>query len=154
MAGVGYLVAALWLFPSPLLPSEREVPRVLGLGEDEAMRELRRAGFTALAATREPHATASAGTVIWQDPPPGVATPRGSTVELTVSAGLLRVAVPDVRFLDYALAVRMILSAGLRVDGVDSITVKELPPGMALGTVPAMGDSVPLGRGVTLQLAR
>jgi len=154
MAGAGYLVAALWLFPAPLLPSERQVARVLGLEEAEAMRELQRTGLTAMVASREPHTAANPGSVIWQDPPPGVATPRGSTVELTVSTGARRVAVPDVQGLDQELATRLILAAGLRVDGIDSVTVQELVPGVALGTLPAAGDSLPLGRGVTLRLAR
>lgn len=153
-AGAGYLVAALVFFPSPLLPNERQVPRLIGLSEAQARRELEGAGLVAEPASREPHPLASAGTVTWQDPPPGVAAPRGSQVALTVSTGTPRVSMPDVFGLDAELAQRLVLAAGLRVDAVDSLDDKRFPRGVALGSEPAAGDSLPLGRGVILHLAR
>jgi serine/threonine-protein kinase len=153
-AGAGYLVAALVFFPAPLLPSERQVPRVMGLSETQARRELEGAGLVAEPASREPHPRVSAGIVTWQDPPPGVAAPRGSQVVLTVSTGTPRVLVPDVFGLDAELAQRLVLAAGLRVDAVDSLDDKRVPRGIAVRSEPAAGDSLHLGRGVILHLAR
>lgn len=152
-AAGGYLVAALVLFPAPLLPNERGVPRVLGMSEREAARALAGAGLT-LESGREPHPDAREGVVVWQDPPPGVVVPRGRLVTLTISAGVPRVAVPDVRGFDVELAQRLLAAAGLRLESVDSVDAKSLIAGVALGTTPAAGDSLPLGRGVIVHLSK
>ena len=152
-AGAGYLVAALWLFPAPLLPNERQVARVSGMMADDARRELERQGLVFEVTGREPSPGIGEGAVVWQDPPPGVAVPRGSTVKVILSAGLPVVAVPDVRGFEPLFAQRLIAAAGLRVEGIDTLDVKGVPPGAAGATTPAAGDSVLLGRGIILHLA-
>ncbi|OGU03759.1 MAG: hypothetical protein A2085_00565 [Gemmatimonadetes bacterium GWC2_71_10] len=153
MAGAGYLVVAVWLFPAPLLPSERVVPRVIGLGEREARRQIERLGLVATAVS-EPHPTAAAGLVTWQDPPPGVAAPRDTRVRVTVSSGLPRARVPEVRGMDLAMVERMLAAVGLRIETIDTVAVKGRTPGSATGTTPAAGDSLQIGRGVIVHLAR
>jgi len=153
MAGAGYLVAALLIFPAPLLPNERAVPRLLGQPLAAAQAALVRSGFAALVADRERHPTAPPGTVIWQDPPPGVAMPRGDTVALTLSEGPPRAAVPDVQGLDADLARRLVWGAGLRVEQVDTVPGSQ-PAGIAVGTTPAAGDSVITGGAVVLHLSK
>jgi serine/threonine-protein kinase len=154
MTGAGYLVAALYLFPAPLLPNEREVPRVLGLSEEEARGDLARQALEATVAAREPHPSAGTGEVIWQDPVAGVAVPRGSAVQLTLSDGPPRVAVPDVRGFDETLARRLLAASGLEVEAVDSVLLKDVPAGTVAGTTPAARESLRVGRGVMLHLAR
>ncbi len=146
-------MAAVLLFPAPLLPNERQVPRVIGAAVDDARRELQDQGFRAQIADREFHPTWPVGTITWQDPPPGVAAPRGSAVELTVSEGPARRRVPDVHGLDADLAQRLLLAAGLVVAAVDTVG-SPLPAGVATGTAPAAGDSAAAGTGVTLHVAR
>ncbi len=153
MAGAGYLVVAVWLFPAPLLPSERLVPRVIGLTGREASRQIARLGLVATT-VNEPHVTAAAGLVTWQDPPPGVTAPRNTRVRVTVSSGLPRARVPDVRGMDLAMVERLLAAVGLRVEDIDTVAVKGRAPGSATGTTPAAGDSVPVGRGVIVHLAR
>lgn len=153
MAGAGYLVAALVIFPAPLLPNERAVPRLLGRPFAAAQAELARSGFAALVADRARHPTAPPGTVIWQDPPPGVALPRGDTVALTVSEGPPHAAVPDVQGLDADLARRLVWGVGLRVEQVDTVPGRQ-PADIAVGTTPAAGDSVIAGGAVVLHLSR
>jgi serine/threonine-protein kinase len=150
---VGYLVAALLLFPSPLLSDDRAVPRVIGTTVEEAQTALRAVGFRAEIADRAPHPTYDAGMVTWQDPPPGVAAPRGSAVALTVSEGALRRIVPDVRGLDPELAQRLLWSAGLTVGSVDTVS-GPFPAGIASGTNPRAGDSLTTGSSVRLHVAR
>lgn len=152
MAGVGYLVAAIWLFPAPLLPSERVMPRVMGLSQNEANRQLERLGFRVEVA-REPHVSAGPGLVTWQDPPPGVAATTDTRVRITVSSGLPNVRVPDVRNMDLPMAERLLGAVGLRIEAVDTTTIKTRWSGTVAGTTPAAGDSLPLGRGVTVHLA-
>ena len=154
MAGVGYLLAALVLFPAPLLPNERAVPRLFGEPYAVARGELARVGLAVEVAGREPHPTAPVGAVVWQDPPPGVTVPRGATVSLTLSAGPPRAAVPDVRGLDADLAWRLLWGAGLRVEQVDTLPGSQQPAGVAVGTTPAAGDSVTAGGTVVLHLAK
>jgi serine/threonine-protein kinase len=153
-AAAGYLVAALVFFPAPLLPSERQVARVTGMTENEARRELEKQGLTAAVTGREPHPTLPTGAVLWQDPTAGVAVPRGTIVALVLSAGLPRVVVPDVRQYDIEFAQRLLMAAGLRVDGIDSLDVKGVPSGAAGSTNPAAGDSVLIGHSVQLHIAR
>jgi eukaryotic-like serine/threonine-protein kinase len=146
-------VAAVLLFPAPLLPNERRVPQVVGTAIENAQRTLVAAGFRAEIANREFHPTYAVGMVTWQDPAPDVAAPRGSAVALTVSAGPPRRRVPDVRGLDADLAQKLLLAAGVAVGTVDSVAAP-LPPGIAAGTAPAAGDSVAAGSAVTLHVAK
>jgi serine/threonine-protein kinase len=152
--GAGYLVAALLFFPAPLLPNEREVARVIGLSAEEARALLEGDGLLVEVTGREPHWSAAAGVVSWQDPPPGVAVPRGATVAVTLSAGPPRVVVPNVRGLDFELARRVLWAAGLAVEGADSVEAAGIESGIAVGTAPEVGDSIVLGRGVVVHLAR
>ena len=153
-AVAGYLVAALVFFPAPLLTNEREVSRVLGLSEREAARDLERNGLRDSVTARESHPSWPAGTVIWQDPPPGVAVPRGTLVSLIVSTGEPQVAVPDVRGYDQDIARQLLAAAGLRVDGVDSVDTKDVPSGIAGSTTPVAGERLATGRAVMIHLAR
>ena len=153
-AGAGYLVAALVFFPAPLLPNERQVARVNGKTEAQARRDLEKQGLTAEVTGHEPSPTVSSGLVLWQDPPSGVAVPRGTSVSLTLSSGIPRVVVPDVRGYDIDFAQQLLAAAGLRVDGVDSLDIKGVPSGAAGSTSPGVGDSVRIGRNVLLHIAR
>jgi beta-lactam-binding protein with PASTA domain len=154
MAGAGYLLAALVLFPAPLLPNERAVPRLLGEPYAVAQGELRRGGLVAEVAGHEPSVDAGAGIVVWQDPAPGVAVTRGLTVSLTLSEGKPRAAVPDVRGLDDDLARRLLWGAGLRVEQDDTVPGSQQPAGIALGTTPGAGDSVTTGGTVVLHISK
>jgi serine/threonine-protein kinase len=154
MAGAGYLLAALVLFPAPLLPNERAVPRLIGEPYAVAQGELRRGGLTAEIAGHEPSVDARVGIVVWQDPPPGVAVTRGLAVSLTLSDGRPRAAVPDVRGLDAELARRLVWGAGLRVEQADTVPGSQQPAGIALGTTPGAGDSVTTGGIVVLHISK
>ena len=149
----GYLVAALVLFPAPLLPSERQVPRLIGVTVAQAELLVAHSGLKSEIADRERHPALPAGSVVWQDPAPGVAVPRGTTVALTVSEGPPRVAVPDVRALDPDLALKLLAAAGIAVATVDTVA-SQLPAGLAVGTAPAAADSVVVGSAVILHLSR
>ncbi len=150
---VGYLLAALLLFPAPILPSERVVPRLIGVTAADAERLLAQSDLKGEIADRDRHPTLAAGSVTWQDPAPGVAVPRGTTVALTLSEGPPRVAVPDVHGLEADLAEQLLAAAGITVAGVDTIA-SQLPAGLAASTTPAARDSVTVGSAVFLHLSR
>jgi len=150
---VGYLLAALFLFPAPILPSEREVPRLIGVTAAQAESMLAQSVLKSEVADRERHPTLAAGMVVWQDPAPGVAVPRGTTVALTLSEGPPRIAVPDVRALEADLAQQLLAAAGISVASVDTVA-SQLLAGLAVSTAPAAADSVAVGSAVILHLSR
>lgn len=161
MGVVGYLLAALVLFPSPLHTNEREMPALVGLEEQDARRQAAELGLVVDTVLREPHPVASPGTIVWQDPPAAVMLPRDARVRLVVSSGVPLVRVPDLRGFDAAFAQRLLLAIGLGVDNVDTIDdIGEwpegvsIPPGTVAGSAPAPGDSLPIGQRVLLQVTR
>lgn len=149
----GYLVAYLLLFPAPILPGHQVVPRVLGLSLTEAQEQVRKAQLEATDGGADPHATAPQGTVIWQDPPPGVIAPEGIKVTLVASAGPPKIAVPDVAGLDAGLAQRLVAAAGLTVSRVESVQAAA-PQGLAMLTRPPSGTVLAPGAGLTLVVSR
>lgn len=149
----GYIFAALFVFPAPLIPHRRVVPRVLGLSLADARKDLTAASLGVVDNGREPHPTAQAGTVIWQDPPPGVVAPANLRVSLVISAGPPRVPVPDVAGLDAALARRLIAAAGLTTSQVESVQAS-VPTGIAMLTRPPAGSTLPPGARVGLVVSR
>jgi serine/threonine-protein kinase len=149
---LGYLAAALVLFPAPVFVREAEVPRVIGLSLDSARAELERRDLRANAAERTPHPRAPAGQVVWQDPPPGVVATSGTTVELSLSAGPQRVPVPDVAGYEGSLARTLIEAAGLTAV-VESLQTAA-PKGVTVNTRPPAGTVIGPGGRVTLVVSR
>lgn len=150
---VGYLTAYLIIFPAPILPGHRAVPRVLGLTRAEAQDQLKRSEMEATDGGTETHPTATEGTVIWQDPPPGVVAPEKAKVTLVTSAGQPKIPVPDLAGYDGALARQLLRVAGLTVAQVESVAAPA-PRGVTLVTRPAATTSLPPGSGVTLVVSR
>jgi serine/threonine-protein kinase len=146
---VGYLVAALLIFPAPVLSSRQSVPRVLGLALPDARQEIQRSGLVPQDGGTETHLSAAPGTVIWQDPPPGVAAQAGLRVALVSSGGPPKIPVPDVAGLDSGIARRLIAAAGLVVADVESVQAAVVP-GVAMLTRPAAGTPLPAGSSLRL----
>jgi len=153
MVLAGYLTAYLILFPAPILPGHQAVPRVLGLTLAEAQSEIQKAKLQVADGGAEPHPTAPAGVVVWQDPPPGVIAPEGAKVTLVSSAGPPKIPVPDVSNLDGGLAQSLIAAAGLVVSQVESVQAAA-PTGLAMLTRPPAGTALPPGAGLTVVISR
>ena len=153
MVLAGYLTAYLILFPAPILPGHQAVPRVLGLTMAEAQAEIQRSKLQVTDGGAEPHPTAPAGTVVWQDPPPGVIAPVGTKITLIASAGPPKIPVPDVSNLDGALAQSLIAAAGLVVSQVESVQAAA-PTGLAMMTRPPAGTALAPGAGLTVVISR
>jgi serine/threonine-protein kinase len=149
----GYLTAYLVVFPAPILPGHQVVPRALGLSLPEASAAIRKAGLQVQDGGSEPHSTAAQGTVIWQDPPPGVAAPAGLRVTLVVSDGPPKIPVPDVAGLDGALAQRIVAAAGLTVSRVESVQAAA-PRGTAMLTRPPATTVLAPSAAVTVVVSR
>jgi len=149
----GYLMAYLVLFPAPILPGHQVVPSVLGLSLAEAQAQVKQAQLVVADGGADPHPTAPQGTVIWQDPPPGVIARDGLKVTLVVSAGPPKIPVPDVFKLDVSLAQRLVAAAGLTVSQVESVQA-DAPLGIAMLTRPPAGTALAPGAGIVLVVSR
>jgi serine/threonine-protein kinase len=145
----GYLVAAVLLFPAPIFAASKTVPRVLGLPLERAREVLAEAQLKPLDPIPVRHPTAPRQSVVWQDPPPGVTVPEGTTVELSVSVGPQRIPVPDVAGYEAKIAELLLEAAGLRVGRIDSAQTAA-PPGVTVSTRPSAGTPVLPGGRVTL----
>lgn len=153
MVLAGYLTAYLILFPAPLLPGHQPVPRVLGLTLAEAQAEIQKAKLQVTDGGAEPHPTAPAGIVIWQDPPPGVVAPEGTKVTLVSSAGPPKIPVPDVSGLDGTLAQSLVAAAGLVASQAESVQAAA-PTGLVMLTRPPAGTALAPGASVTIVISR
>jgi serine/threonine-protein kinase len=151
--GIGYLVAALFIFPAPLLSGRRAVPRLIGLTLEEAQEKLVAASLDATAADEESSDLIPAGQVIWQEPPAGVVVPERTTVTLTMSTGPGAAIVPDVTGLEARLAARIIEAAGLRLRRIDSVQAPA-PRGVTVLSRPSPGTALTPGTGVVLTVSR
>jgi beta-lactam-binding protein with PASTA domain len=142
--GVGYLIASAWLSPVPFFTKDHAVPRVLELPAAEAQRKLKDLEFRAKFEAEKPHATIPRGSVIWQDPPPGMILPQHSVVTLVTSAGTQQVPVPDVIGLALPQAGKVLAAAGLRVGTVDTVA-SDPEPNVVVATRPPAGGGRDLG---------
>jgi len=134
----GYLVSVFWLFPAPLRPKDRLVPRVLDLGATQAKTQIEADGFRFAVQDRQPDPSVPQGAVIWQDPPAGVVAPPNTPVSLILSEGPPDVVVPDVAGFPRALAERVLKAAGFKVGKDDTIPATS-EPGTVVQTRPAPG---------------
>jgi beta-lactam-binding protein with PASTA domain len=146
---VGYVLAALVLFPAPIFATSRFVPSVMGLPLSEAQTVLENAGLEPGDAETVSHPSAPRGTVVWQAPPPDVAVPEGTAIALSVSGGPQRVPVPDLTGYDAPLARDLLEAAGLAIGRVDS-TQAPVPKGVVVNSRPPAGTPLMPGSDVTL----
>ncbi len=146
---VGYIFAAFIVFPAPFIVRNTRVPRVTEMTLEDAQNRLAQARFTGSVAANENHPTVLRGSVIWQDPPPGVAVPEGSSIALTVSAGSARVPVPGVTGYNMDLALKIIESTGLVVGSIER-TQTTAPEGTVMNTRPTEGQFLNPGSNVTM----
>lgn len=144
--GVGYLIASAWLSPVPLLTSDHAVPRVLELPAAEAQRKLASLEFRVKLEPERPHPTAPRGTVVWQDPPPGMILPQNTVVTVVPSAGAQQVPVPDIIGLALPYAGKVLAAAGLKVGDVDTVASDPEPNVVVATRPPAGGGRDPGGR--------
>jgi eukaryotic-like serine/threonine-protein kinase len=146
---LGYLIAALVLFPAPIFTTTRTVPRLLGLARTEAETRVADDGLRIADIEGVTHPTAGRGQVVWQDPPAGVGVPEGTLIRLTVSNGPQRVPVPDLLGYHATVAGQLLEAAGLEVGRVIQ-TQAPVPQGVVVSTRPSTGSTILPRSSVTL----
>ena len=82
---LGYLIVYLFIFPSALVPSDRPVPSVVGLLDQDAQRTLRDAGFVPQLGEQQANASVPPNTVVKQTPIATSRKPKGATVVIDVA---------------------------------------------------------------------
>lgn len=150
---VGYAISALWLSPGSMFSKDHSLPRVLEMREAQARQKLTELGFRPRLDGERPNEVLPAGTVIWQDPPPGTVLQPNSVVQLVLSAGPAMVVVPDVIGLNVPQARTILTAAGVRVGAVDSSAIGQ-DRGVILATRPSAGVGRPRGAAVALVVSR
>jgi serine/threonine-protein kinase len=148
----GYLATVFWLFPAPLQPKDRPLPRLLDLGASEARARIEAGGFRFVIQDRQPDPSVPQGAVIWQDPPPGVVAPPNSPVSVILSEGPPDVVIPDVAGFPRALAEKVLRAAGFKV-GIDDTIPAASEPGTVVQTRPGPGVGRVAGTSIGLVIS-
>ncbi len=153
--GLGYLIAARWLFPAPTAPGGEklvELPELVGLEDESARERVSALGLTYERSSEVYHAQAAAGLVVAQSPLPGQLARPGAPVRVTVSLGPQRVTVPDVRGLSERQARIIIEQLGFTT----TILSQDAPvrTGQVLRTSPAAGTELSVPAEVELIVSR
>jgi eukaryotic-like serine/threonine-protein kinase len=128
-------------------PESVLVPTVNGQTETDARAVLEDAGFQVVV-KRVPR-DSPVGQVFEQDPPAGSKVDEGSTVTLSVSAGLGTVVVPPVAGQPEKQARNILEDRGLRVKE-DKRPSSRVRAGLAIGTEPPAGSELERGRPIIL----
>lgn len=148
----GYLVATNVLFPGvEAAAGDLEVPDFRGMEWTEAAELVEREGLEMGVVDSIRHPERSQGRVLGQSPLPGQRTFRGTTVDLTLSAGPERRPVPDVSRLRPGRAVEVLEGTGFQVE-VDSVEAP-VASGWVAGVFPEPGTEVTLPGEVTLEVS-
>jgi serine/threonine-protein kinase len=130
-------------------PAQKQVPSVVGKSEQDATQTLSQAGFNVGKITTDSNSTAPAGTVLQQSPGGGSQAKPGTSVDLTVSGGAVKV--PSVVGESVTAAISSLSQAGLTYTTV-TVTQPGVPPGVVVSQTPGAGSAVPPQTQVTLSV--
>lgn len=162
-AGVYVIVALLilglfglfaWLLANNLLGGGEpvEVPRVVGMTEDEAVAALEEVGLEADPQPR-PHKKAPEDEVFRQDPKAGDDAETGDTVQIFVSTGPEQVTVPDLTGLTIEEAEARLKDAKLKLGSTSEEPTDEVEPGQIFKQFPNADREVDAGTPVDVVTA-
>jgi beta-lactam-binding protein with PASTA domain len=128
------------------------VPPLAGLSEEEALALLRRRDLRPGTITRRP-STESRGTVLSSDPDAGAVVPEASTVDIVVSEGPDRLAMPDVVGRPIVEARALLEQLGLPVATILHDSSSTFPPGVVVSQNPPAGAAIAGGSAITLRVS-
>ncbi len=138
------VVAAVVWFTGPGKPAETvAVPGVVGLAQAQAEDAITTAGLVVGTITESPSTTATAGSVMSQDPAKGVEVDKGSKVDLVVAIKSNLVAIPDVTGMSKDEAIQALARVQLKVAATETPSDK-VPAGDVVSQSPKAGQQVPL----------
>jgi serine/threonine-protein kinase len=156
LAVSGFLLAWLFIafvvFPDDGAASVVTVPAVVGLTYDDAARRLADSGLDASLGESRLSGEAPKSTVLAQTPVAGSRLLRGAKVALDVSAGQQRATIPDLTGRSRSAAEEVLRDAGLQLGQVTE-RASDHARGTVLSTRPAVGQIVPAGTAVDLEVS-
>lgn len=133
-------------------PKRRLVPNVLGLGYEQAQSVLARAGYGSEVVWVD--SEEAVGAVVDTRPAAGTPLEREANVRIVASAGLRRVAVPNLVNLSLSKAQSDLERLGLRLGAVERDSTSLVAPGTVLSQSPAAGAVVERATRVKVTVAR
>jgi serine/threonine-protein kinase len=133
-------------------PELLPIPDVRGLTQDEATRQLTRAGFRTQTARQFDEAVPK-GNVVSQSPAQGTKLERGSAVTIVVSRGPQPVIIPDLAGQPAGNAAGTLKGLGLKVTETDEYSVA-VARGNVIRTEPPIGTELAKGSPVTLVVSK
>ena len=152
LAAIAYLVFQMLSGPTAPPPSQVAVPDLVGKLLAAATQEADGLGLK-LEAVDSP-SDQPVGTILAQDPPKDTMVARGSTIQVTVAAGLEQVPMPDLRNKSEAQAVQEIVTAGLRPGVKTEAFDPVVPVGLVVTQSPAPGVVVAKGTAVDYTISK
>lgn len=160
VGAVVLLVAALlaagagWVLAGGNPFDRTDVPEVVGAKEARATSSLAAVGFEVAVAERQFSEEVPSGVVISSDPGGGSSAATGSTVDLVVSLGPERYAVPKVKGQSPADATATLTATNLQVGKEKSVYDDAIDEGTVVGTSPEQGTEVKRDTAVTLLVSK
>ena len=134
----------------PSKPKLILIPYFTGLNIDEVKREIVKLKLKIGSTNYIDNGKYRTDVVISTEPEGGSEVPDGSSINLTVSKGVVSVVMPNVNNLTKSDAVDKIKSAGLTVQEVINITDIELPFDIVIRQSPEPGSKIKKGTGVKI----
>lgn len=154
--GTLVLIAALaagswwWLNVGNTTPA----PNVIGMSVSEAENELGAAGLTLVQAGDSFDEAIPQGLIARTEPSAGDGVRNGASVDVYISAGPERYAVPDVTGLSPEQATELIIGANLSTGGRTEQFSIDVPEGMVSATQPAIGELIAPTEAVNLIISK
>ena len=139
--------------PPPVQEAMVQVPELVDVPRNDAIRELEGLGFS-VSVMEEPNPDIKRGNVISTNPAAGSELKRGTQITLTVSSGKEMTDVPDVTNLTTEEAVEELQNAGLELNpSVRRETSDNIPEGVILAQQPAGGTQIAKGSRITITVS-
>ena len=139
--------------PAPVQEAMVQVPELVDVPRNDAVRELEGLGFS-VSVMEEPNPDIKRGNVISTNPAAGSELKRGTQITLAVSSGKEMTDVPDVTNLTTEEAVEELKNAGLELNpSVRRETSDNIPEGVILAQQPAGGTQIAKGSRITITVS-
>ena len=129
-------------------PKTPVVPNVIGLSQNDAVRQLQAVDLQPGVVTTAPHPDIALGAVADQRPRPGVTLTAGAAVDLVISTGPPTTTVPNVVGQPQTAAEQLLEGTKLRTGAVTPQADPSEDPGVVLASKPTAGTEVQRGSAV------
>ncbi|MEU8573849.1 Stk1 family PASTA domain-containing Ser/Thr kinase [Streptomyces asoensis] len=149
---VGAVLIGKWVFSGGVNDESVAVPSLIGQVQADAQKQLTNSDLKLGTITQKPCEDQPKGKICDQDPKPTTKVDKDTTVNLVVSAGAPKVAVPNVIDKDVEAATKQLEDKGFEVETKQTESSQE--PGTVLSQDPDPATELEKGSTVTLEVAK